>query len=288
MSTDIALPTDRIAARRADQVSQQTAIEQARAVAEVAGQIRAAQDNPRSMQRAFQQMSEACDHLALAERAFYAVPNRGAGPSVHLARELARCFGNIQHGVVELHRDDAEGVSEVQAFAWDVENNTRSVRSFIVPHARMAGGSRRALTDLTDIVNNNNNAGARAVRETIWHVLPVGFRLEAEQRCQATLEKGNGEPLPVRIEQAVAGFARGGIELHQLEARIGRDQSTWDEADLAELAVLFQSLRTGDVTKAEAFPDVARPVTAEDLTGAPDQADVAANDPALEQGGDQG
>jgi len=264
-ATDIEIPS---AARRAEAITQQTAIEQARAVAEVAGQIRAAQDNPRSMDRARAQMMDACNHLALAERAFYAVKNRGTGPSVHLARELARCFGNIQHGVVELQRDDDAGTSEVQAFAWDVENNTRSVRSFVVPHARMAGGRRNKLTDLTDIVLNNNNVGARAVRETIWHVLPVGFRLEAEQMCRATLERGNGESLDTRIDKAIAVFAKANVTQAELEARIGRAADRWDAEDVAELVVLFQSLRSGDVTKDEAFPEVAAArVTADEITG---------------------
>jgi len=276
-ATDIEIPS---AARRAEAITQQTAIEQARAVAEVAGQIRAAQDNPRSMDRARAQMMDACNHLALAERAFYAVKNRGTGPSVHLARELARCFGNIQHGVVELQRDDEAGTSEVQAFAWDVENNTRSVRSFVVPHARMAGGRRNKLTDLTDIVLNNNNVGARAVRETIWHVLPVGFRLEAEQMCKATLERGNGESLETRIDKAIAVFAKANVTQAELEARIGRAADRWDAEDVAELVVLFQSLRSGDVTKDEAFPAMSTRVTADEITGADN--DVAANDPALD------
>ena len=273
MTTDLALPSDAVAARRAGAITQQTAIEQARAVAEVAGQIRAAQDNPRSMDRARAQMMDACNHLALAERAFYAVPNRGSGPSVHLARELARCFGNIQHGVVELSRDDEAGLSEVQAFAWDVENNTRSVRSFQVPHQRMKGRDRQKLIDLTDIVNNNNNVGARAVRETIWHVLPVGFRLEAEQMCKATLERGNGEALEVRIVKAIDAFEKAGVTVAQIEARIGREAARWDAEDVAELVVLFQSLRSGDVSKDEAFPPESNRVTADD---------ISVNDPALD------
>jgi hypothetical protein len=64
--------------------------------------------------------------MALANRAFYSVPNRGNGPSVHLARELARIWGNLDYGVKELRRDDAAGESEVLAFAWDQQTNVRS------------------------------------------------------------------------------------------------------------------------------------------------------------------
>ena len=54
-------------------------------------------------------MLASCGRMALAQRAFYRVTNRGEGPSVHLARELARIYGNVQFGVHELRRDDEAG-----------------------------------------------------------------------------------------------------------------------------------------------------------------------------------
>lgn len=250
--TEIATPQQAALAERA---SQATAIEQARAVAEVAGQIRAALEFPRDKVSAWDEMREACGFLALAERAFYRVPNRGTGPSVHLARELARCWGNVQHGVVELRRDDEAGVSEVQAFAWDLERNTRSVRHFVVPHQRMAKGKRQALLDLADITNNNNSVGARAVREVIWHVLPTGFRLEAERLCRETVERGNGEPLDKRIAACVAAFGAAGISEAQLVAKVAKQREAWNETDIGDLSVLFAALRSGEVSKAEEFPE---------------------------------
>ena len=76
-------------------LTQATAIEQARAVAEVQAAVTVAQAIPRDVQRAVAEMRDACGRLALAQRAFYSVPNRGNGPTVHLARELARIWGNI-------------------------------------------------------------------------------------------------------------------------------------------------------------------------------------------------
>lgn len=242
--------------------SQATAVEQARAVAEVAAAVRVAQDFPRDLNKARAQMQQACNTYSLAERAFYSVPNRGSGPSVHLARELARCWGNVQHGMVELRRDDRGGESEMQAFAWDVENNSRSTRSFINPHKR----GKKVLTDSTDIINSNNSAGARAVRETIFNVLPVWFVEEAKALCQATLERGNGESLTDRIAKAVASFARANVTTEQLEARIGRTRDRWDEQDVASLSVLYQSLSAGETTRDEEFPATSG-VTAEEITG---------------------
>jgi hypothetical protein len=104
--------------------SQGTAVEQSRAVAEVAAAVRVAQDNPRDIPRAIAQMEQACRQSALANRAFYSLPRAGGrveGSTVHLAREIGRCWTNIDYGIRELRRDDEAGVSEMQAWAWDQE-----------------------------------------------------------------------------------------------------------------------------------------------------------------------
>jgi hypothetical protein len=242
-------------AQTAERIGQATAVEQARAVAEVAAAVQVAQQNPRNMQRAIADMRDSCGRMALAQKAFYRVPNRGEGPSVHLARALARIWGNIDYGVRELRRDDHAGESEVLAFAWDQETNSRSTRSFINPHARMKGKERQALVDLNDIYLSNQNVGARAVRETIYAVLPEWFVAEAEQVCRATLENGEGEPLPKRIEKMVA-FARTtfGLTVDQIEQKLERKRGQWTAGDVASMAVLFGSIQRGEVDKDEEFP----------------------------------
>jgi hypothetical protein len=250
------------------QISQMTAVEQARAVAEVQAAVMVAQAVPRDMGRAYADMRQACSRIRLAERAFYAVPNRGTGPSVHLMRELARIFGNLQFGVHELRRDDAAGISEVQAFAWDVERNTRSTRTFIVPHARMKrqGGKqvREPLTDLQDIYLMNQNIGARAVRECIDSVLPKDYTDEAQQIAHDTIAKGDGAPIEARVADMVSRFDRLGITAKQLEERVGKGRPSWQPIDLAQLTILGQSIARGEVSKEDEFPQ--NRVTAAEIT----------------------
>lgn len=250
------------------QVGQATAVEQARAVAEVAAAVQVAQQFPRDMQRVLEDVEDACGDYELAREAFYAVKNRGDGPSVHLARELARIFGNFQYGVHELRRDDEAGESEVQAFAWDVERNTRSSRTFISPHATMKGGKRVQVIDLDDIYRSNQNTGARAVREVIFSSLPKRVVRYAEELCRATLERGDGGTLAERRQQAVDQFARGNVTRPQLEKRVGKPFEQWTAQDVASLVVLFESLRRGETTREEAFGEAAgQPsVTAAEIT----------------------
>lgn len=253
------MPATPAAAR--GRISQTTAVEQSRAVAEVQAAVTVALQFPRDMSRAWADMRESCSRLRLAERAFYSVPNRGNGPSVHLARELARIWGNLDYGVRELSRDDEAAMSEVQAYAWDQQTNVRSSRTFQAPHAKMVGKGalkrREALVDLDDIYRNNQNVGAKAVRESIFSVLPSDFVEEAQNICHATLKKGDGVPLADRIAKAVSLYAGLSITLDRLEAKVGKARGKWDAQTVADLSVWYTSITRDGVDAASLIPEAA-------------------------------
>lgn len=239
-------------------VGQATAIEQSRAVAEVQAAVLVAQHNPRSVPAAVERMREACAQPALAAKAFFRY-RRGtsqvSGVSIHLARELARVWGNMQYGLHELRRDDDAAESEMQAFAWDLESNTRNASTFVNPHARdTSERGRVTLTDLRDIYENNANQGARRVREAILAVLPSWFVEEAKSLCLKTIEHGGGKPLAQRVADAVQWFEEAGVRSTQLEDKLGRPRARWEAVDVAQLDVIARSLRVGETTIGEEFP----------------------------------
>lgn len=238
--------------------SQGALVEQSRAVAEVAAAVQVAKSFPRDTNRASEQMEELCGRLAVASRAFYSVPRRGSGMSIHIARELARIWQNVDYGVRELRRDDEAGISEMQAWAWDQQENVRSTRSFIVPHARIARGERQALTDLGDIYLNNQNQGAKAVRECIFAMLPGWFKTEAEDRLRRTLEHGDGKPIEQRRIDAVEKFKELHVTEAQIEAFLKRPLAQWGARDIAELTKAFMSITQDGIPKEEFF--VEKPV----------------------------
>jgi len=250
-------------------IGQGTVIEQSRAVAEVLGRIRVAQELPRDTQKAVRQMRESCAQRGLAERATYAFPRAGqtvAGPSVHLARELARVWGNIDYGIVEMRRDDDAKQSEMMAFAWDIETNTRSTSTFIVPHLRDGKGGPKPLVDMRDIYENNTNAAARRLREAIFSILPPWFIEDAKELCAATLKHGGGIPLAQRIAKAIHSFGEIGVTQDQLEQHVGQPAAKWNDFQTANLGVLGRSISQGTVTIDEAFPQ--QRVTADEITSA--------------------
>ena len=250
-------------------LGQATAVEQSRAIAQVQAAVVMARQFPRSQQAAIDQMRDACGRIELARRAFYKFPRGGetvTGATVYLARELARIWGNIDYGLNELARDDTHGQSEMQAYAWDLETNTRSTRTFVVEHARDTKRvGRQKLTELRDIAENNNNFGARNTREMIFAVLPQWFTDIAEATCRKTMDEGGGEPLPVRIDKAIHSFGRARITREQLEERVGRPVDEWAHTDVTDLEILFTSLARREISRDEAFP--APVVAAEDLIG---------------------
>lgn len=250
--------------------SQGTVVEQSRAVAEVAAMVRIAQDQPRNIARATAAMREACSQHALATKAFFRFPRAGStveGPSVHLARELARVWGNLTYGVTELSRDDDKGVSEMLAYAWDVETNTRMAHIFIQPHERDTRQGRKRLTDLRDIYESNSNAGARRVREAIFGVLPAWFVEEAQRIAAESLAAGDGtKPLGQRVADAIRAFEGIGVTVDRIEAKFGgRKSDAWTEHDVAALGTIFQSIQRGEITVEDEFP--AKRATADEITG---------------------
>lgn len=252
----------------ATRIGQGTAIEQSRAAAEVFASVMAADARPRNVQAAIRAMNDACRMRELAERAFFRFSRGGgqvSGPSIHLARELARCWGNVQYGVAELRRDDDHGQSEMQAFAWDLETNTRPSAIFIVPHKRDKRGGPESLTDMRDIYENNANNGARRVREALFSVLPLWYVEQAKALCTKTLEDGGGKPLPQRVAASIEAFAGIGVSEQQLAEKVGRPSGAWTALDLAPLTVIYQSIKRGETTRDDEFPPEVAVLTAAEL-----------------------
>lgn len=244
---------------RQEPASQATSIEMSRAVAEVQAAVTVAQARPRDESYALKRAVESCRTWEVAEGAFFRFPRGGetvSGESIHLAVELARCWGNIDYGIMELDRDDTNAVSEMLAFAWDLETNTKSRMTFLVPHRRDTRSGPKMLTDMRDIYENNANNGARRLRECIFRVLPPYLKEQAKQACRETLEKGQGEKsLQVRIAEAISAFEKIGINADRIEAKLGKS-AKWTAVDVANLQVSYRSINRQEVSADDEFPRI--------------------------------
>lgn len=260
--------------------SQATQVEQARAAAEVAAAIRVAQDCPRDIDLALRELERSCQRKAFAMRAFYRYGRGGqqlTGPTIQFAQEAARCWQNMQSGMVELSRTGDR--SEMMAWAWDVQFNTRRVSTFVSPHRGYTDGadSTRELVAMRDIYENNASAAARREREMILSILPTWYVEQGKDWARAALAGGeDGKPIETRRAEVVKSFEQIGVRREQLVGKIGAPVDAWLDVDLATLVVIGKSIKAGETSAEHEFGERARPepgtgaagrVTASEITG---------------------
>jgi hypothetical protein len=186
----------------------------------------------------------ACKNKAFAGVAFYAVPNRGNGPSIRFAEEVARVFGNFQYGHRELSRD--EGKSEVEVFAWDVEKNNRSIRQLTVMHVVDTKNGPKPCRDQADIDNKIANVASKQVRGRILALMPKWLVEDAIQECRKTLAGNNTEPLEVRVRRMIGAFSeKFGVNAQMLEGYMKKKLEVFTVDDLVDLQGVFNALKEG-------------------------------------------
>jgi hypothetical protein len=137
-----------------------------------------------------------------------------------------------------------------------LETNARASLTFIVPHLRDKKGGPERLTDVRDIYENNANMGARRLRECIFAVLPKYLVQAAADECRNTLETRNAEvPLPKRIADMLAAFAKIGIDRSRIEAKLGAT-SKFTAVDLANLQISYKSIVRNEISAEDEFPRI--------------------------------
>ena len=222
-------------------------IEAQRAIQEVQAAMVIAKRFPRDEIAAFDRIMEACERPSLAKEAAYAYPRGGQlieGPSIRLAEVIAQNWGNIQYGVRELAQYG--GFSEMEAYAWDLETNTRRNKTFKVPHSRYSKKAGvKSLKDPRDIYEHNANMGARRERACVLGVIPRDVTEKAMERCQKTLQSADSRPIVDRVREMVHLFKGLDVSKAMLESRVGHKLNAMVQAELISLGKIYNSLKDG-------------------------------------------
>ena len=232
--------------------------DQNRAVAEVQAAMMIASMNPRNQRGAMDRILNACTRQSLAESAVYQFARGGAnvsGASIRLAEAIAQQWGNIQFGIREL--EQRTGESTVQAFAWDVETNTRREVTFHVAHELHTRKGVKKLTDPRDIYEMVAKQGARRLRGCILAIIPSVVTEAAVAQCERTLVT-TADVTPEAIKRLVEAFEAFGVSKEQIELRIQRRLDAVQPAQVANLRKIYASIRDGMSTADEWFE---KPVT---------------------------
>jgi len=225
-----------------------------RAVAEVQGAMMIARANPRDQVQAMDRILNACTRQTLAESAIYSYSRGGAdvtGPSIRLAEAMAQAWGNMQFGLRELSQ--AHGESTVQAYAWDVETNTRKEVTFTVPHVRHTRSGVRRLEDPRDVYELVANQGSRRLRACILAVIPGDVTEAAVRQCEIT-QTSSADTSPEAVKRMVDAFAKLGVTREQIEGRIQRRLDAIRPAQVVDLRRVYTSISDGMSAPADWFP----------------------------------
>lgn len=217
-----------------------------RSIQEVQAAMVIAKKFPRDSREAMDRILNACTRESLANTALYSYPRGGTqvtGPSIRLAEAIAQEWQNIQFGIRELSAE--AGVSTVEAFAWDMQTNTRQVKVFQVRHERKARGQIKKLDDPRDVYELVANQGARRLRACILGVIPGDVVEAAVNQCGIT-QQNNVDVSPESIKTMLAAFEEGyKVTSEHIEKKIGRRTESINAPQMLQLRQIFQSLKDG-------------------------------------------
>lgn len=247
--------------------------DQQRAIAEVQAAMMIARMNPRDPIAAMDRILNACTRPTLADAAVYQYSRGGSdirGPSIRLAEAMAQSWGNMSFGIREL--DQRNGESTVQAFAWDVETNTRREVTFQVPHIRYTRSGSKRLEDPRDVYEMVANQGARRLRACILAVIPGDVTEAAVQQCETTMHT-TADISPEAVQKLVKAFTEFGVSKEQIEKRIQRRLDAIQPAQIVSMRKVYASLRDGMSVASDWFDPIED--EQQQAAGAPSAADKA-------------
>lgn len=253
--------------------------QEAMAQREIEGAIMVAQRFPRNEDTAFERVMRSCERYRFAELARYSFPRGGQqveGPSVNLAREIARCWGNIRYGVDVIH-DDADSRT-IRAWAWDVQTNTRRSQDATFRKLMFRKGKGWVAPDERDLREVTNKHGETAVRNCLLHLVPPDLVDDAMVACKETMRKDAAKDPDEARKKLIRAFQHVGVTVEDLEMYLGHPVRQVTAEEIADLRGVWSSISDGNSTwkeyvkdrepaKTESKTVVPGPVTMADLTG---------------------
>src|SRR5262245_55994464 len=189
---------------------------------------------------------------------FYRFPvrSKGAteyieGPSIKLANDLARIYGNCE---VETRVTDLGDSWLIYARFTDYESGFSLTRPFQQRKSQrgMRTGDDRGLDIAFQI------GASKAIRNVVVNSLQTFADFAFDEARNALVDK-IGKNLEDYRTRTVQGLANKQIELARVERVIGRASKDWTAPDLARVIAMMRSIADGMTTVDETFP----PLTAE-------------------------
>ncbi|OAV70700.1 hypothetical protein Barb4_01185 [Bacteroidales bacterium Barb4] len=234
-------------------------------------QVSTAKQYPRDLRRSLNNaiaivtMSE-----ETAQSCSYALPRGGkpiTGPSVHLAKIISQCYGNIRVEAKVVEITQKQIVS--RGVAWDLENNYAA--AFEVRRSIAGKNGQRFTDDMITVTGNAANS--IAYRNAVLAIIPKGITDSVYKAAQGLItgDLTTETKLIGRRQKAIDAFkSEWGITEDELVKLAGKQTVNQIKADeIALLVGFYQALKDGDTTVSELLKNIrvkADGVTASELT----------------------
>jgi len=227
--------------------------------AEIEGAIVSARHFPRNEENARIKIIEAVKNPKLAEIARYKFPrgdSQVSGPSVNLARECARIWGNIRHGLNII--SDSEDERTIEGWAWDVETNVKATAQDtfkkLIYRKRAtktyaAGWNKPDERDLRELTNRR---GAILKRNCILELIPKHIVDEAEDVSTKVLAGAIKDP-KASVRKIADAFHDIGVTIDMLQDYLGHKLDLTTAEEVVDLRAVYQSIKDGNSKRDEYF-----------------------------------
>lgn len=208
---------------------------------------------PRDESAAFFKLMKASGRPSFAEDASYSFPRGDAkvtGPSVNIAREAARVWGNVRYGL-EVLRDDAAS-RHIRGWAWDLETNTKveaedEFKKLI--QRRVKGGETVWIAcDERDLRELTNRRGAILVRNCLLQIMPKDLIEDALFQCAETLKNTAAKDPDAARKRLTVDFMAFNVTPEMMAEVIGCPLSSASPEQMTELRQTFNSIKDGHST----------------------------------------
>jgi len=216
-----------------------------RAITEVQAQLFAAKQFNRDEEKAYKSILNACKRPGFADKSIFSFPRGGEvvqGGTIRLAEAMAKYWGNIQHGTVEVERDDNS--TKFKSYAWDLETNVRVEKEFTVVHKIKTRKGVKTLDDPRDIYEHVANHAARRRRNCIFELLPTDFIEDAIEACKRTMIK-DSRPKEDILKSLKKAFGEFNVTEAMIKQKYNCDMLDLNNEQIQELRTIYTSLKDG-------------------------------------------
>lgn len=219
-------------------------------------QLSVARKYPRDIQRSIDNaIIMATMSMETAQSCGYALIKEGkpiVGPSVHLARIVASCWGNIRTDAKVVQTTEKQIIS--RGTCWDLETNVSS--SFDISRSIIGKTGKRFSNDVITATGNATNS--IAYRNAVFAVVP---RAVVDQVYQAALNMITGdlsdEGKLKKKRTEVLNIFKSNYKIKEQDVLNLCGRQELDQINTSEIALLLgilQSLKDGDTTVNDLIP----------------------------------